>query len=304
MDRNQSLVFVPTVDASARERNALAAVVLALMAAFYAGLSIFYFYEDFFKYIEPGFSAYMSDRSGVSVHVSGYTWTVLSPFRILLALATVFLLGFAAVSLVRRYRFGRPLALFTLWGVLLPQLFWYTEFSVDWYGGAGLTAIVAIAFLIAALPTALLYDGRGTLTAWSGRCAAPGRVLGAAVFLGWLGFMATECLDHSYQMTSDLAYAGALLAVGLSVLGAYGLLRFRAWALPVAAGAVASFALVPFAFETAAYRASGGYIDAAVNATTATPCAVLFTALVPMVLLYLTAGPYLREFARRLTSNR
>lgn len=300
MSSNRSLVVV---DNSNRERTALAAVTLALMAALYAGLSIFYFYEDFFKYIEPGYTHYMTDRSGVAVHVSGYTWTVLSPFRLLMAIATVFMLGLAAVSLLRGSRVGRPLALTTLWGVLLPQMFWYTEFVVDWHAGHGLSAVIAVALLIAALPTALLYEGRRTLAGWSPRCASPGRVVGSAVALGWLGFVATECLDHSYQLTSNAAYAGALVAVGLAVAGIYGLLRLRAWALPVSVGAALSFALVPLAFQWTQYRPSGGYIDAAVTSTTGSLYASTLTALLPLAVIYMVAGPYLKAFARRLTAR-
>jgi hypothetical protein len=286
---------------ASRERTAFAAVSLALMAALYAGLSIFYFYEDFFKYIEPGYSHFMTDRSGLAVHVHGYTWTVLSPFRVAMAAGTVFLLGFAAISLLRGYRGGRPLALFTLWGVLLPQAFWYTEFVVDWHQGHGLTAVIAIALMAAALPTALLYEGRQTLAGWSSRCAAPSRIVGAAIALGWLGFLATECIDHSYQLRSDAAYAGALIAIGLSALGAYGLLRLRAWALPAALGACAGFAVIPLAFLSSRYLPSGGYIDAAVTGTTGTAWAALFTAILPAAVLYVIAGPYLRAFFRRLT---
>lgn len=289
-------------DTSNRERTALAAVVLALMAALYAGLSIFYFYEDFFKYIEPGYTHYMTDRSGVAVHVSGYTWTVLSPLRLILAAATIFMLGLAAISLLRNYRFSKPLALTTLWGILVPQLFWYTEFVVDWHQGHGLMAVFAIALLVAAVPTALLYEGRRTLSDWSPRCAKPGRVLGAAITLGWLGFLATECLDHSYQLTSNAAYAGALVAAGLSAIAIYGLLRLRTWALPVSVGAALSFALVPLAFQWTQYRPSGGYIDAAVTSTTGSAYASVMTAVLPVAVLYLVAGPYLKAFFKRLGS--
>jgi hypothetical protein len=270
------------------------------MAALYAGLSIFYFYEDFFKYIEPGYTNFMTDRSGVAVHVSGFTWTVLSPFRLILAAATIFLLGVSAVSLLRGNRIAKPLAITTLWGVLVPQMFWYTEFAVDWHQGQGLMSIFAVAMLVAALPTALLYEGRRTLTDWSPRCAKPARVVGSAITLGWLGFLAVECIDHSYQLTSSAAYAGALITVGLSALGVYGLLRLRTWALPVSVGAVASFTLVPLAFQWTAYRPSGGYIDAAVTSTTGSMYASMLTALLPMAVLYLVAGPYLTAFFKRL----
>jgi hypothetical protein len=270
------------------------------MAALYAGLSIFYFYEDFFKYIEPGFTHYMSDRSGVAVHVSGFTWTVLSPFRLILAAVTICLLGLAAISLLRNHRHARPLAITTLWGVLLPQMFWYTEFVVDWHQGHGLASIFLIAPLIAALPTALLYEGRKTLHDWSPRCASPARVVGAAITLGWLGFLATECIDHSYQLSSNAAYAGALVAVILAAVGIYGLLRLRTWALPVSVGAALSFALVPLAFQWTQYRPSGGYIDAAVTSTTGSSYAAIMTALLPAAVLYLVAGPYLKAFIKRL----
>lgn len=298
MNSNQSLVIAPTN--SNRERAALAAVALALMAAFYAGLSIFYFYEDFFRFIEPGYTLFMTDRSGVAVHIAGPLWTVLSPWRMAMAAGTVFLLGYSAISLLRGYRGGRPLALFTLWGVLVPQALWYTEFAVDWHQGHGVGAVIAIAALVAMVPTALLYEGRHTLASWSRRCASPGRILGTSVTLAWIGFFATECIDHSYQMHSDAAYAGALVAIVLSALGAYGLLRLRAWALPLALGAAASFAVVPLAFQWSRYIPSGGYIDAAVTSTTGSAYASVLTAALPLAVLYLVAGPYLKAFFRQL----
>jgi len=283
-----------------RERTVLAAGVIALMAGLYSGLSIFYFYEDFFKFIEPGFNAFATDRSGVSVHIEGTLWSVLSPWRLVLTGATLLLLSMSAIRLMRGSRDGKALTMFTLWGVMLPQVFWWTEFVVDWHSGSGLVAIILAAPLIVMVPTALLYEGSKTLQSWSPRCASPGRVLGTAIALGWTGFFAMECLDHSYQMSGNASFAGALLALGFSALGAYGLLRFRAWALPVAAFAVFAFAFIPLGFESQAYLASGGYIDAFVTSSMGGCGAKLVTALVPAIAVYWIAGPYLRKFGRHL----
>ena len=286
-----------------RERTIVAAGVIALMAGLYSGLSIFYFYEDFFKYIEPGYNAFTTERSGVAVHIEGTMWTILSPWRIVIAFGTLLLLSMSAIRLMRGTRDATALSMFTLWGVLLPQVFWWTEFVVDWHAGAGFSAIMLAAPLIVMVPTALLYEGSNTLANWSPRCAAPGRVLGAAVAMAWLGFFATECLDHSYQMPSDASYAGGLLALGFAGLAAYGLLRFRAWALPAAAFAAFAFAFIPLGFERTAYLASGGYIDAVVMSATGTGCAKLTTAILPAVVVYWIAGPYLRKFGRHLFRN-
>ena len=47
----------------------------------------------------------------------------------------VALLGVSALRLSRGQSGARALSLFTLWGVLLPQALWFTEFAVDWNNG-------------------------------------------------------------------------------------------------------------------------------------------------------------------------
>ncbi len=288
---------------SNQERDTVAAATMALFAGLYAGLSIFYFYEDFFRFIGDGTNHFMTDRSGVSVHVEGTLWSVLSPWRIAISALTLVLLSASAISIHRRLRLGKPLALFTLWGVLLPQVFWYTEFSVDWFAGNGFVSIMLAAPLIVLLPTALLYDGKKTLGSWSPSCKSPSRVLGSAIALAWIGFFATECLDHSYQMAGDASYTGALLAIGFAALGCYGLLRMRAWALLVGTLACGAFAMIPLGFEKSQYLASGGYIDSTVASATGSCLAVVATAALPLVAVCLIAGPYMREFVRRMVRD-
>ncbi len=288
---------------SSQSRRTIAATTMALFAGLYTGLSIFYFYEDFFQFTGNGIHYYLADRSGLAVHIQGFLWTVLSPWRLAIAALTIILLSGSSIALHRRSSLGRPLALFTLWGVMLPQVFWFTELSVDWYGGAGLATIMVIGPLLALIPTALLYEGPRTLMSWSPKLQAPSRILGSAIALAWVGFFATECLDHSYQMTGNTPFVAANICIALAALGAYGFLRLRTWALPVALGACAAFAIIPMSFDSTRYMGSGGYIDATVRNTMGSCSAVMFTALLPILAVSIIAGPYMVQFIRKLIKD-
>ena len=185
----------------------------------------------------------------------------------------------------------------TLWGVLLPQVMWYTEFVVDWYAGQVIT-VLAVGVLAVMVPSALLFDGDRTLGRW-GVGKRSWRLVATAVALGWAGFYATEVLDHSYQVTSSAAYFSALLCVPLCGLAMVGIMRLRSWGLWVGVLGVAMLAVLPFAMHDATYLHTGGYIDGFVHASTSGVGRQMLFALVPVGLVWLCAAPFLHAFVRK-----
>ena len=287
---------LPTHDAA---RARIAAFLLAGLTATYAALSVWYFYQDFFQHLTAGTLTTM-DRSGWLVSVDGaYLWTVLSPWRMAGASLTVALLGISAAALWYGRPRARTLALLTLWGVLLPQVFWYTEFAVDWHQGAHLGTILLTALAAVAVPSALLHAGERTLTDWN---PAPGRtrLLALAVAVGWIGFAASEFLDHSYQLQSWAAYTGALAALALAALAVHGIFHMRAWSPWAGMGAAIGLAMIPLAATWSSYWSTGGYIDSIHCMTAGTDARVALSALLPVAVVWALGAPYLHGFVRRL----
>ncbi|HWN69367.1 MAG TPA: hypothetical protein VNM90_17120 [Haliangium sp.] len=280
-------------------RTRTAALAIAGIAVGYALLSVWYFYEDFFKYLQAG-AIMTTDRSGWMVSVDyPYLWSILSPWRMVGAALTVALLGVSARSLWHARPRARALSLLTMWGVLLPQVFWYTEFALDWHQGAYLADVVLGSLVLVAVPSVLLYAGPATLSDWN---PAPGslRLLALAVSMCWLSFGATEFLDHSYQLMSWGAYTGAFAAVFLGALAAYGLFGLRTWALWLGVGAGLALALVPLTAASSSYLASGGYMDDIRLATTGSDTRVALSMILPLAVVWFLGAPYLHGFVRRL----
>ncbi len=277
--------------------------MLGAMSLAYFGLSIFYFYADWFCHLRSG-SPMVIDPSGIAipaVEAGRYAWTVLSPWRIPMAGLSVALLAFSAVSLWRGTPRSRAIAIASLWGVLLPQVFWYTELAVDWYAGQVVT-ILLCGLTAVLVPTALLYEGRTTLGEWGVKAGA-GRLMATAVALGWIGFLATEMCDHSYQVDSTLAYAAAFTAIPLAALAMTGIVRLRAWSLWVGVGAALALALVPLAVSDSSYLRSGGYIDAFVFETAGSPGRALLWAIFPATVIWALAAPFLHAFVKRCVND-
>lgn len=282
----------------ASTRTRVAALFMAAIAIGYSLLSVFYFYEDFFKYLGNG-AAMTADRTGWLVSVDGvYLWTILSPWRLVGAALAVAMLGVSAAALWRGRPRARALSLITLWGVLFPQLLWYTEFAVDWHRGQGISEIVTIALLVAGLPTLLLSRRDQPLVDWD--CISPTRLFGLAVLCCWIGFAATEFIDHSYQMASWTGYLGALAAIPLAALAVKGIFHMRAWGLWAAVAAAVAVAMIPLAATHTGYMYTGGYIDELRATVAGTDGRAALSMAIPLAAVWLLAAPYLHAFLRKL----
>lgn len=282
-------------------RNRTAAVVLAVMAVGYSLLTLFYFYEDFFKFLGRG-GAMAADRSGWLVSVDGmYLWTVLSPWRMAGAALAVALLGLSAAALWTGRPRARALTLITLWGVILPQVLWYTELMVDWHRGQGIGEVVMLGILFVTLPTVLLRQPGRPLADWS--AAHPDRLLGLSIVCAWIGFAATEYIDHAYQLSSWTAYLGALAAIPLATLAVHGIYRMRAWSLLAGVGAAVALAMVPLASSWTGYMSTGGYIDSFRAAAAGSDLRVAMSMLIPLTLVWVLAAPFMHAFMRKLRAS-
>lgn len=276
----------------------LAAIVIASLAVSYSLLSVYYFYEDFFKYLGHGAAVY-SDRTGWLVSVDGrYLFTILSPWRLFGAALAVAMLGVSAVALWRGRPKARALSLITLWGVLLPQVLWYTEFVTDWHHGRGMTDIVALAFLAVLAPSLLLWRRGQALADWQTRW--PDRLLGLTVACAWIGFAASEFVDHSYIMASWTAYIGALVAMPLAALAVKSLYHLRAWGLWAGVAAAVALSMVPLAASFTTYTGTGGFIDDVRMTTAGSDTRIAASMLLPLAAIWLLAAPYLHAFVRKL----
>lgn len=282
-------------------RTKAAAATLALFSASYAVYGLWYLYHDFFKFLGRGMPT-VFDGSGYAVQVNCYMATVLSPWRVVGLLLAVALLGLSARQLLRQRPGARALSLFTLWGVLLPQLLWATEFMVDWNNGQDLVTTVLTGLTLVMIPTAFLFQGESTLGDWRRMSQSRARLLLTAIASAWVAFGATEFLDHSYQHESSLAYSGAMAAAILGGFGAMGLMRLRVWGLFAALVGAGCLAVVPLAINAnfGQYLPSGGYIDAFVVSTSACSLTATVSSLVPTVLIAGLAAPFLRSAIRRL----
>ncbi|HEY4121312.1 MAG TPA: hypothetical protein VGM56_25780, partial [Byssovorax sp.] len=288
-----------TTRSAAREAatNTGAAAAVTALAVAYPALTTWYFWADWFRFLDFG-GPMTSTPAGLLIPfgVDGYA-TVLSPWRIVAAGVTAFLLGRSARKLWRRESDGPALSLLTLWGVLLPQLFWYTEFSADWRSGRGLGTIVLAAFATVVLPTALLVRGKASaLGGWGKLAMAKGRLLAATAGLGWTALAAMTFLDHSDAFSNvGGAMMAGLATLPLAALGMVGLWRQRTWGLMAAGGAVAALGAMFFGMGDAAYAASGRAMDWFAAAPALHPGVL---ALAPMAVLTAILAPFVVGMAR------
>ncbi|GAB4510120.1 MAG: hypothetical protein Tsb0020_27100 [Haliangiales bacterium] len=282
-------------------RARVAGFTVAALTVAYALLSVWYFYEDFFKFLQVG-AVMTADRSGWMVSVDyPYLWSILSPWRVGGAALTVILLAISAEGLWRGRARARAGALITLWGVLLPQVFWATEFVVDWHQSQHLFDIVLGALLTVAVPTALIFRGSDSLRDWNPARGSL-RLLSMAIALCWLAFGATEFLDHAYHMPSWSAFGGAAAAAVLGALAARGLFSLKAWALWAGVGAAVALALVPLSATWTSLLPYGGYMEQTLLTTSGTDTRIAMSMLIPLAIVWGLGAPYLHGFVRKLRS--
>ncbi len=291
---------------SARVR--LAAVWMGAMAVSYAGLSAAYFHADFFQFMS-GCSPIMIDSTGIGVHLEGSVWSMLSLFRVFGAVLAVGLLGLSSVSLWRKTPRARILTMVTLWGVVLPQVVWYTEFLADWNNGRGIMTALATAVGVVAVPTLLLFgrrlvrkfEGQDVLTGWGTLTYGRGRLVAATIVLSWIAFAGASFIDHSSRLPSNVAYAGALATFVLASLSVVGMMKLRAWALWLGVASAVTLALVPLASLWTPYMPNmGWHIDTAYSALADKEALRALWALIPLSAVWLIAGPFLHDFVRKL----
>jgi hypothetical protein len=299
-----ALSFTPSQTLRVR----LAALWMGVLTAAYAALTAGYFWADVLQFAGPD-RALAIDSSGLAVHMEGNLWTVLSPWRVLLAMTTAVLLGGAAVALWNRMPRARILSIVALWGLVLPQVFWATEFLLDWHDGNYLMVPVVAGFAAVAVPTALLFgrslvrrfEGTDTLTGWANLTYGRARLVGSAIALSWVGYAGTQFMDQSYRLDSNLAWAGAFMAVIFGGLAVAGILRLRAWALWSGVIAALSLSLVPLAAIWTPYQENVGYhLDWFASTLANSPIKLVFWILLPLVVVWVFAGPFLRDFVKKL----
>ncbi len=298
----------PVFSRSQTLRVRLAAAWMGVLTVGYTLLTAGYFWSDVLRFVGAD-RAMAVDSAGLAVHLEGNLWTVLSPWRVLLATLTAMLLGAGAVALWTRLPRARILAIIALWGLALPQVFWFTEYLLDWHDGNFLMVPVVAGLGAVAVPTALLFgrslvrrfEGRDTLTGWATLSYGRARLVGSAIALSWVAYAGTQFMDQSYRLDSNLAWAGAFMAVVFGGLAVVGILRLRAWALWSGVIAALSLSLVPLAAVWTPYQPNVGYhLDGFVSGLASHPLQLIFWTLVPLVVVWIFAGPFLRDFIRKL----
>lgn len=299
-----ALPFTPSQSLRVRA----AALWMGAFTAIYTVLTTGYFWFDVLQYVGPD-RAIGIDSSGIAVHLEGNLWTVLSPWRVVLASLTALLLGASAVALWTRLPRARILAIVALWGLALPQVFWFTEYLLDWHGGnyimvpvvAGLGAVVVPTVLLLGSSLVRRFEGQDTLTGWATLTYGRARLVGSAVALGWIGFAATAFMDQSQRLDSHLAWTGAFMAVIFGALAVMGILRLRAWSLWAGVISALSLSLVPLAAMWTPYQPNVGYhIDWVASTLANSPFKLVFWVLLPLVVVGIFAAPFLRDFFRKL----
>lgn len=285
-----------------------AALWMGLSSIAYAGLSASYFHADFFQFLGCHSDLAISSH-GIGVHLNGAVWSNLSVFRIFGALLSVFMLMISAVGLWMKHPRARILALTTLWGVVLPQTFWYTEFLADWRQGQHILPTLAAGLAFAAIPTLLLFgqrlvrkfEGRDASVGWSTLFEGRARMVLAIVVLCWIGFAGANFIDHSYRLPSNIAYAGGLGAFFFSGLAVFGALRLRAWALWLGVIAALSLALIPVSSLWTPYIPNvGWHIDSMYTLFARCELQRALWALVPVAIVWKVSEPFLKGFLRKL----
>jgi hypothetical protein len=183
---------------------------------------------------------------------------------------------------------------------VLPQSIWLFEFVNDWRAGQGFGTVAAIMAAIAAVPALLMSVGKQHILSQWGTLdpSMKGRVMGAAVGMGWLAMAAMSLVDHSYQVRGPSgAFTAAIATMVFSALSMVGLFRQKSWSLLTSLGAVGAAGAGAIALSNAQIIESGTTIDKAFAAVTHAP---MLSAAVPALLLFALLHPFFTGMAKKV----
>lgn len=265
----------------------------------YPFAALWYFWHDWIKYATEAAHVWVG-RWGVAVPVNDWMVTLLSPWRVALAAVTAKLLFSSANKLRKGEPNAKALSLLTLFGLVLPQSIWLFEFVNDWRGGEGLGTVAAVMAAIAAVPALLMSVGKkSALSQWGALDESmKGRVMGAAVGMGWLGMAAMSLVDHSYQVRGPTgAFGAAIATMLLSVLSMVGLFKQKSWGLLTSIGAVGAAGAGAVALSNAHIVEGGTAIDGAFATVADAP---VLSAAVPALVLLALLRPFFTGMAKKV----
>lgn len=279
--------------------NRLPAFVMTALSVVYPLVTLRYFWEDWFRYFKLK-APMLVEASGFVIQTTDGRLTLLSPWRLLDAGVSAVLLWSAA----RRLRQGAPgaraFSLIALLGVLLPQVLWYGELSLDWFRARHFFSLT-LGGLAAVLLPSLLLAAKGKATENWGKLKEEGpRVMKAAVGLGWLSFASMAFLEHLNYFIHPLQVGGmALLTLIAAVTGMVGLYRQRAWGVLAAASSVGSLAGLTALLTNEHFMPRWSLMSVFVEAIAGTPLRAAGTVAFSSLALVALLGPFLRGFWRK-----
>lgn len=280
-------------------RERLPALVMTVLALVYPLISLRYFWEDWFRYFKLK-APMLVEASGFVIQTTDGRFTLLSPWRLLEVGVSTVLLWSAARRLRRQEPGARAFSLIMLLGVLLPQVLWYGELSLDWFRGQHFFSWMLGGMAAVLLPASLLAS-KGRATEGWGKFQGASRVLRAAVGLGWLGFFSMSFLEHLHYFYHPLRVGGmALLTLTTAVAGMVGLYRQRAWGVLAAVSSVGSLAGLTAILTAEQAVPWWSLLNVFVQALAGTPLRALGTISFASLALITLLGPFLRGFWRKM----
>lgn len=271
---------------------------MTALAAVYPLVTLRYFWEDWFRFLRWG-NRVAIDAAGFVIQTTDGRLTQLTPWRLIDAAVTTGLLFSAARRLKQGAPGARAFSHLVLMGVLLPQVLWYGELSLDWFHGRGFLPLMLGGLAAVLLPSMALGNRERVVEGWGAPSEHRGRVLAAAVGLGWLGFGASAFLEHIHHFQQvGVSVAAALAAIPLAVVGMVGLYRQRAWGVVAAASSVGALTAFTAGLAGGYYSPSRGFVNT-LAAIAGSPASVLAMTL-PILVLMSLLGPFLAGFVRKL----
>jgi hypothetical protein len=280
-------------------KDRLPALAMTALSVAYPLATVRYFWEDWFRFLKLKVPV-LVEASGWLVPTGDGRWSLLSPWRMMVAGASTLLLWRAARALRHGAPGARAMSLMVLLGLVLPQTLWYGELSLDWFRGEGFFTMMLASLAASAVPALLMTTGRGVREGWGALQRGGRRVLLAGVGLGWLGFASTYFLEHlhNFQHTTSLALL-SMATMGTAALGMLGLYRQKVWGILAAVSAVGAWAGLLGSLIGQHYAIRWSFMGLFVEliSGSATRATVAFA--LPLITLVALLGPFLVGFVRK-----